>query len=280
MTLTLQIVLAIAGCIALLVGLFGGGVKAKEVEVPKISALARIFSSLVGIILIGVAIQLPDLSRQEAQPTSTPNSSTQPVPDQIAINPMLPTKIDTPDQTSNPIPSQVPSTLTNTLTNTPINTPTNTATSSPTNTPIPKANGGIFALSRIPNSMEVWWVGANGSVQGAFWYEGSEWQEYELAPAGSASTKGGITAVSRIPDSMEVWWIGVDGSVQDAFWYEGGAWGQFELAPAGSTSMSGGIASVSRIPNSMEIWWARTGGSIRDAFWYEGENWQQFNLQP
>ena len=81
-------------------------------------------------------------------------------------------------------------------------------------------SGGISAVSRIPGSMEVWWIGANGSVQGAKWYEGgSPWELYELAPAGSASTSGGISAVSRIPGSMEVWWIGANGSVQDAFWY-------------------------------------------------------------
>jgi len=84
--------------------------------------------------------------------------------------------------------------------------------------------------------MEVLWVGANGSVQGAFWYEGGQWGHYELAPAGSASTSGGIKAVSRIPNSMEVWWIGVNGSVQGAFWYEGEQWGHYELAPAGSAS--------------------------------------------
>jgi len=48
-------------------------------------------------------------------------------------------------------------------------------------------------------------IGANGSVQDAFWYQGGQWQRFELAPAGSASTSGGIAAVSRIPSSMEVW---------------------------------------------------------------------------
>jgi regulation of enolase protein 1 (concanavalin A-like superfamily) len=57
--LTLQIVLAIAGSVALLIGLFGGGVKAKEIEVPKISVGPRILSSLVGIALIAMAIRLP-----------------------------------------------------------------------------------------------------------------------------------------------------------------------------------------------------------------------------
>jgi hypothetical protein len=76
--------------------------------------------------------------------------------------------------------------------------------------------GGIAAVARVPNSMEVWWVGTEASVQGAYWYEGQSWKRYELAPAGSASGDGSITAVSRIPDSMEVWWVGTDASVRGA----------------------------------------------------------------
>jgi len=130
-------------------------------------------------------------------------------------------------------------------------------------------NGGITAVSRIPGSMEVWWIDADGSVQGAFWYDGGQWQRYTLAPAGSASVNGGIAAVSRIPGSMEIWWIGPNGSVQDAFWYDGGQWQRFELAPAGSASGNRGIAAVSRIPGSMEIWWIGPNGSVQDAFWYD-----------
>jgi hypothetical protein len=79
---------------------------------------------------------------------------------------------------------------------------------------------GIAAVSRIANSMEVWWVGTDGSVQGAYWYEGQPWQRYELAPAGSVSVFGGIAAVSRIDNSMEVWWVAPNHSVEDAYWYD------------------------------------------------------------
>ena len=34
-------------------------------------------------------------------------------------------------------------------------------------------SGGIAAVSRIQNSMEVWWVGPNGSVQDAYYYDAS-----------------------------------------------------------------------------------------------------------
>jgi hypothetical protein len=141
-------------------------------------------------------------------------------------------------------------------------------------------SGGISAVSRIPNSMELWWVGANGSIEAAFWYEGGAWTRYELAPASSASLSGGIKAVSRIPNSMELWWVGANGSIQAAFWYEGGAWTRYELAPAGSASLNSGVSAVSRIPNSMELWWIGANGSIQAAFWYEGGAWTRYELAP
>jgi hypothetical protein len=140
--------------------------------------------------------------------------------------------------------------------------------------------GDVAAVSRIPGSMENWWIGADGSVQAAYWYEGGQWARYELAPAGSASVDGGITAVSRIPGSMEVWWIGADGSVQAAFWYDGGQWTRYEIAPAGSASTSGAIAAVSRIPGSMELWWVGPNGSVQAAFWYDGGQWTRYELAP
>jgi hypothetical protein len=132
--------------------------------------------------------------------------------------------------------------------------------------------------------MEVWWVGTDGSVQGAYWYEGQPWQRYELAPAGSASGDSGIAAVSRIANSMEVWWVGVGASVQGAYWYEGQPWKRYELAPAGSASW--GIAAVSRIANiwsriqSIEVWWVGTDGSVQGAYGIGGQPWQRYELAP
>ena len=63
----------------------------------------------------------------------------------------------------------------------------------------------------------------DGSVQGAWWFNGPNWTRYQLAPAGSASPAGPITSVSRRSEAMEVWWIAPNGSVQGAYWYEGDA---------------------------------------------------------
>ncbi len=138
----------------------------------------------------------------------------------------------------------------------------------------------VAVVSRIPNSMELWFVGQDGSIQGAYWYQGSNWASYELAPAGSASPTGGIAAISRIPSSMELWFVGQNGSIQGAYWYEGNNWARYELAPAGSASLTTAIAALSRIPNSMELWFVGQDGSVQDHFWYEGGNWQNFQLAP
>ena len=108
-------------------------------------------------------------------------------------------------------------------------------------------------------------------MQDAYWYEGSNWQRFELAPAGSASTNGSITAVSRIPNSMEVFWVGQNGSVQDAYWYEGSNWQRYELYSKddAKSSTNGSITVVSRIPNSIEVFWIGQNGSVKDAYWYD-----------
>ncbi|MDA2514067.1 hypothetical protein PDN74_27505, partial [Bacillus cereus] len=120
-----------------------------------------------------------------------------------------------------------------------------------------------------------------GSVQGAKWYEGAQWERYELTPAGNASASGDITAVSRHQGTLEVWWIGANRSVQGAFWYEGAQWKRYELTPAGNASnasTSGGITAVSRHQGTMEVWWIGANRSVQGAFWYEGAQWKQYEL--
>ncbi len=139
---------------------------------------------------------------------------------------------------------------------------------------------GVAAVSRIPGSMELWYVGADGSIQDRYWYDTSTWQGFELAPAGSAAAGSGIAAVSRIPGSMELWWVAPNGSVQGAYFYDGNPWGRYELAPAGSASPTGGIAAVSRIDSSMELWFVGADGSVQDRYWYDTGTWQGFELAP
>lgn len=117
--------------------------------------------------------------------------------------------------------------------------------------------GGIAASSRIPTSAEVWYVGADGSVQDLYWYQGGQWQNFTLVEASgppSASPTRGIAAVSRIPTSMEVWYVGSDGSVQDLYWYQSGQWpnfgGQWKSSRVPGAEVDTSFASQRRTPTA------------------------------
>lgn len=70
--MTVSVVFAIAGVIALLFGIIGGGIKAKEVEIPLLPINARVFTITVGLILLGITIWLESNKSLSNEP---PNSS-------------------------------------------------------------------------------------------------------------------------------------------------------------------------------------------------------------
>jgi len=136
------------------------------------------------------------------------------------------------------------------------------------------------AASRRRDTMETWWIGPRGSLEGAYWYEGANWRRQQIAPDNSASLTGGVAAVSRAQNTMEIWWIGQAGSIENAFWYEGGTWARQQIAPNGAAATNGAIAALSRIPNSLETWWIGPRGSIEGAYWYEGNRWTRQQIAP
>jgi hypothetical protein len=73
--MSVPIVLSIAGVIILLIGIMGGGIKAKEIEIPPIPAKVRIIASLVGVILIWIAIWQSSIIGQPS-PTQTEATAT------------------------------------------------------------------------------------------------------------------------------------------------------------------------------------------------------------
>jgi hypothetical protein len=140
--------------------------------------------------------------------------------------------------------------------------------------------GRMAAVARTSDTLEVFWIGPDGSVQDRYFYNGVGWKGFTLAPPGSASTTGGIAAVSRSSNTMEVFWIGPDGSVQDRNFYDGNGWNGFRLAPPGSASANGGIAAVSRFSNTIEAFWIGPDGSVQDRNFYNGVGWNGFQLAP
>jgi hypothetical protein len=139
--------------------------------------------------------------------------------------------------------------------------------------------GRITAVSRCrSDTMEVFWIGPNGTVENRNFYDGVGWRGFTLAGPGAASTTGGIAAVSRSSNTIELFYVGADGSIQDANFYEGGPWRGFTLAGPGSAATTSGIAALSRAFYTMEVFWTGPNGTVQDAFWYNGGPWSGFTL--
>jgi len=68
----LPAILAIIGGIALLVGVLGGGVEAKEIKIPSISRQARNLATILGVVLIGISILTYFLKPLNAQGVDIP----------------------------------------------------------------------------------------------------------------------------------------------------------------------------------------------------------------
>ena len=170
MTMTLPIVLAIAGSIALLIGLFGGGVKAKEIEIPKMRVGPRILSGIAGIALIGIAVRLPSMPPAPEPPTA-----------------MLP-------PVEAPPPSEVPTdTPTDTPTNAPTNTPTDAPTATPTVTPTATSTPGpIILIIRANND---YWFDTGINVKPG--------QTIEISASGEINFHGGTPEAASGPNGND-----------------------------------------------------------------------------
>jgi hypothetical protein len=73
--MTVSVVFAIAGVIAILFGIIGGGIKVKEIEVPLLSTRVRIITVIIGLVLIGFTLWEENYTSTSAQVKPTPTSA-------------------------------------------------------------------------------------------------------------------------------------------------------------------------------------------------------------
>lgn len=57
--MTVETLAFIFGALLILIGILGGGFEAKEIKIPKIAGIARLFSFIVGISFIGLGFSMP-----------------------------------------------------------------------------------------------------------------------------------------------------------------------------------------------------------------------------
>lgn len=136
-------------------------------------------------------------------------------------------------------------------------------------------NATIAAASRDPNTIEIWWVATDGSVQGAYFYEGATWQRYTLAGPGSAVSNT-VCATSCDPLRMDVFWIAPDGSIQGCDFQRrrDSSWGSPRTIHGGHSALiSGRIEAVTWNPGRVAVFWTQANGDIEGSFATKDGEW-------
>lgn len=137
---------------------------------------------------------------------------------------------------------------------------------------VPK-NAEITSVSRAPKRLDVFVVGADGTVYTAAWDENvkdSEWRGWW--PIQGMKTKPGsaVGAVSRAPNKLDVFVVGNDGHVYTAAWDHNVAQGKWRgwWQVGGMTAPPGGtVSAVSRDPNKLDVFVVGSDGRVYTAAW-------------
>lgn len=143
-------------------------------------------------------------------------------------------------------------------------------------------------------SFGMWWVAADGSVQGASHRQPhpptdatttggpgggvtSRWRRYQLAGPGSATPGGGIAAVAaRLPTDgkkqqrVDVFWVAADGSVKGAAKVHGEWSDPYEIAGGGWVAPGSPLAAICRSGDAANVAWVARDASVQMATRLEG----------
>ena len=136
--------------------------------------------------------------------------------------------------------------------------------------------GGVAAVSRSKEHMEVWGVDENGLVR-SFWYWNGWQDSYVLRRSSGFAKCAGIASVSRAPQHMEIFAVGEHGALEGKWFWED-EWKDWYTLEGASFSQTAGIAAVSRTAQHMEVFVVGEDGFIRGKWFWDGwKDWYTFD---
>jgi hypothetical protein len=138
----------------------------------------------------------------------------------------------------------------------------------------------LAALSRFPDHMEVWVVGADRRVYG-IWWDGDAWRGWYSLPSVQIPVGAPLAVHSRNDDHMELFGVNVDGTLEHTWWdgdwhdwlsrpHQVGGLGGFRLKPGGH------VAVLGRNDEHMEVWSIGTDHQVH-GIWWDG-TWRDWYL--
>ncbi len=138
---------------------------------------------------------------------------------------------------------------------------------------VARAGGGVTAVSRDPNKLDVFVIGTDGGIWTAAWdqnVDSGKWRGWWRILNGVAGAGSGVTAVSRDPNKLDVFVIGTDGGIWTAAWdqnVDSGKWRGWWRILNGVARAGSGVTAVSRDPNKLDAFVIGTDGGIWTAAW-------------
>jgi Astacin (Peptidase family M12A) len=137
----------------------------------------------------------------------------------------------------------------------------------------------IAALRRNSNHMELWVVGDDSVVRGA-WFDGA-WQTWYQFFGRTFPQRGHLAALGRHSGHMELFGIGTDAQLHGIWW--DGQWHEWYTLgapaipglPPGTSALTPGapLAVRSRFNDHMEVWIVGADRQVH-GIWWDGSTWQ------
>ena len=140
-----------------------------------------------------------------------------------------------------------------------------------------QAGSRLAAVARMPNHLDVFWVGPDGAVATQWWdgAPGANWGDHRpfpITPPGAAQVGSAVAAVARTPNHLDVFWVGPDGAIATQWWdgAPGANWGDhqpFAITPPGAAQAGSRLAAVARMPNHLDVFWVGPDGAVATQWW-------------
>jgi hypothetical protein len=148
----------------------------------------------------------------------------------------------------------------------------------------------VVAVSRVPEQIDVFWIGPDGSIMTQWWRAGAGtgWADhgpFPIAPAGSAGPGSGLTAVARTQQHLDVFWIGPDKAVATQWWdgAPGSNWADhppFGVTAAGLAHTGSPLSAVCRNPDRIDVCFVGMDGAVMTQWWVAGSGTGWADHQP
>ncbi|WP_139246032.1 hypothetical protein [Geodermatophilus amargosae] len=137
---------------------------------------------------------------------------------------------------------------------------------------------GVAGVARGSDVVDTFWVGADGSLQTAWWTRSAGWSASHLRigdPAIPATMDGGIAALGRRPGIIDVFFVGLDGRLHTTWWTGPTGWATPTLTLAGTlpVDVTGGVSVVNRTRDILDVFCVGEDGGLYTVQWTANSGW-------